>query len=785
MIGGFRRSNKRGNIRKKIETTASDEEDNEEGEMAVDSPSVVAPVCVSSGDSKSKIKKSGSSLSFVDDMEGGDEFILKRSKASMNMHDQVRREKKKKKKKSKNDDTENAEENGKETKESNSGSSNVPEDAYQSTPQFQIKTFDEYEEIEDDSDVSNRFSSRSRFGMPGDIPDAATIYAMKKRREQARQFGGQLDYIPMNATVKYEGRFSTNNSRLVREEMDLNSSDEERMEMKGKQTYNPVLERRKQVARALEEAEEMDDENDSEHQDEEEIAHWENEQIKKGSHIPTPVQQKYGPVLPGNNTGNYGEKGFTKTYTIPTNDQQTMPVDFVIKRLTEQLDSKKQLHRLHTRELEKTKFDLDASKKSITELNEKAEQLEEKFSFFQDMRGFSKDLIECLSEKVRKIKSLEETMNQSMKKKNDLIANRRQNDVKDETEEVSGRSVADSDRIANIKNRRIAEREARRTRRREKRSQEPGGGANHFEGQSSDDELIPSDHSKFKADRDKVMKDRASLFEDVVSNFSSVKEILSRFELWKFGFSESYKDAYMGLCLPKLLTPFIKLELLQWNPLEAHNQPDFEDMKWFQAVSMYGYHGDKIDENDDDLNLVPLIVEKILIPKLTVIVQDAWDPLSRKQTRLLTFLFQRLVDDYPTVTKQSKSVQKLVETIVDRLKSSVEAELFIPLYPKTALEGKNPKALFFLERQFWKGVKLLENLMQWNWLLSQKKLQQLGVDAILNRYLIIALQQFPDPLSSFEKTKYIINILPKEWFDKSSDEIIAGLECVTKSATSV
>lgn len=48
--------------------------------------------------------------------------------------------------------------------------------------------------------------------------------------------------------------------------------------------------------------------------------------------------------------------------------------------------------------------------------------------------------------------------------------------------------------------------------------------------------------------------------------------------------------------------------------------------------------------------------------------------------------------------------------------------------------------------------------MQWHWLLSQKKLQQLGVDAVLNRYLIIALQQFPDPVSSFEKTKYVSSV---------------------------
>ena len=45
--------------------------------------------------------------------------------------------------------------------------------------------------------------------------------------------------------------------------------------------------------------------------------------------------------------------------------------------------------------------------------------------------------------------------------------------------------------------------------------------------------------------------------------------------------------------------------------------------------------------------------------------------------------------------------------------------------------------------------------MEWNWLLSQKKLQQLGIDAILNRYLVIALQQFPDPALSLDKAKMV------------------------------
>lgn len=46
------------------------------------------------------------------------------------------------------------------------------------------------------------------------------------------------------------------------------------------------------------------------------------------------------------------------------------------------------------------------------------------------------------------------------------------------------------------------------------------------------------------------------------------------------------------------------------------------------------------------------------IPALfSVIVRDAWDPLSTRQTKLLTYLFQRLVDDYPSVKKESKQIQ--------------------------------------------------------------------------------------------------------------------------------
>ena len=40
-------------------------------------------------------------------------------------------------------------------------------------------------------------------------------------------------------------------------------------------------------------------------------------------------------------------------------------------------------------------------------------------------------------------------------------------------------------------------------------------------------------------------------------------------------------------------------------------------MNWFKTLAMYGHIPDELDVNDEDIKLVPNIIEKVLIPKLT------------------------------------------------------------------------------------------------------------------------------------------------------------------------
>lgn len=78
------------------------------------------------------------------------------------------------------------------------------------------------------------------------------------------------------------------------------------------------------------------------------------------------------------------------------------------------------------------------------------------------------------------------------------------------------------------------------------------------------------------------------MFEDVVEDFSEVDSVRERFEDWKQTYKDTYQDAYIGLCLPKLLNPYIRLSLINWNPLEvgSYSSP----FSYIHLTMMIMYH---------------------------------------------------------------------------------------------------------------------------------------------------------------------------------------------------
>jgi GC-rich sequence DNA-binding factor len=82
----------------------------------------------------------------------------------------------------------------------------------------------------------------------------------------------------------------------------------------------------------------------------------------------------------------------------------------------------------------------------------------------------------------------------------------------------------------------------------------------------------------------------------------------------------AYKEAYVHLCLPKVASIFIRAQMILWSPFESDFYEDIDKMKWFHPLAMYGRSNDETEDtlrNDPDVFLIPTVIEKIILPKLS------------------------------------------------------------------------------------------------------------------------------------------------------------------------
>lgn len=87
--------------------------------------------------------------------------------------------------------------------------------------------------------------------------------------------------------------------------------------------------------------------------------------------------------------------------------------------------------------------------------------------------------------------------------------------------------------------------------------------------------VIVSFYSQWILSIDNLLEDSRKVFEDVHADFCDIRKILLKFQEWKEKFPDSYCDAYISFCLPKLLNPLIRVQLINWNPLEVGASADF------------------------------------------------------------------------------------------------------------------------------------------------------------------------------------------------------------------
>ncbi|XP_054584008.1 intron Large complex component GCFC2 isoform X3 [Eptesicus fuscus] len=411
-------------------------------------------------------------------------------------------------------------------------------------------TYDASESKDDQSSSSDSSSSlEEEFSSIVNIPDAAFIQAARRKRELAR---AQEDYISLD--VKHISTIADTKKDSDEDPESEPDDHEKRIPF----TLKPQTLRQ----RMAEETTTRNEETSEESQEDENQDTWEQQQMRKavkitkGRNIDLSHSSKFQTV-----------KKFDTSISFPP-----VNLEIIKKQINSRLTLLQDTHRSHQREYEKYVEDVKSSKNAIQNLENSSNQALN-FKFYKSMKIYVDNLIDCLNEKIINIQEIESSMHALLLKQAMTFMKRRQDELKQEStylQQLSRKAETSTNGSLVIDEKTqwiLEEIESRRAQRRQARAL--SGNCDHQEGTSSDDELSSADTADFQKSQGDILQDHKKIFEDVHDDFCNIQNILLKFQQWREKFPDSYYEAFIGLCIPKLLNPLIRVQLINWNPLKV------------------------------------------------------------------------------------------------------------------------------------------------------------------------------------------------------------------------
>ncbi|KAM7423888.1 hypothetical protein PAMA_000316 [Pampus argenteus] len=623
----------------------------------------------------------------------------------------------------------------------------------QASPHNLNQSDDDYDDDDEGGTSSSSSSSDSNYSATKPvIPNAKEIEAARRQRRATR---AQKEFIPLSKDGQSSpGSTPDTYSRNDDDDDEDRVDDDEPDDHERRIEFAPRLKTiRERIAAKL-----GGSESSLLGSDEEEQELWEETQIGKG------VKRQPGGQSPsGSESSSYSysssssnnrrDRQRLKKKSAGVNIPETLPsitVSMVKRRIAGKLASLKEVHRARRAELSRMEGDVESARTSAETLEESSS--ESQLRFYRAMTFYAHNMVECLREKFVEINSLEVELHTLLSDQMEALLAKRRQKIREQAEHLQQLSYGTDEQ----------------TRRSPNGTETQGKTDTGVKAEEDCD--IPEDTQPSEEEEAQLQKHKADIllrsqavFSDVQDEFCDVKKILSRFEEWRGSYSDSYHSAYISLCLPKLLNPIIRHQLLAWNPLKDASD-DIENLPWFTAVETF-CHGHGHEELElTDRQTLSNVIEKTVLPKITAFVELVWDPMSSHQSVCLTDVCHRLREDYSIFEgEQSKPVTTLVEAVVGRLRSCVDEDVFIPLYPKKFLEDRSSPQRCFRDQQFWMAIKLLGNMGKWDLLLPESVLKELMLEKLMNRYLIITLCSQTLSNNDVHACKKIADSLPLSW----------------------
>jgi len=256
----------------------------------------------------------------------------------------------------------------------------------------------------------------------------------------------------------------------------------------------------------------------------------------------------------------------------------------------------------------------------------------------------------------------------------------------------------------------------------------------------------------------------SSMLKDASEEFSTLSSVKRHAEEWKRTHLGSYKSTYMPVSVPNLFAPFVRLELIGWSPLfplAAETAPGaLDEMSWYRQLFDYGVIDGEVDEGDEDANLVPNIVQHVVLPIASKAVDEWWEPRDPAQSRALASTLKDIfVYVEPGANEEAKEI---VIALQRRLKRCAE-ECAVPTY-SPIVSSCAPNAARHARAQFRLALDLVRSAFAFEDILDRAALQRIVADGIIGAHVIPYVRlQLVDPSACAASLQAVVDALPADW----------------------
>ncbi|KAJ1350955.1 hypothetical protein KIN20_006886 [Parelaphostrongylus tenuis] len=645
-----------------------------------------------------------------------------------------------------------------------------------------------------DSDEEAENDSHSKFpGTFASIPDSRAVYEAKKRRERMRREGVD-GTIPLDDDQKLVDKGAR--ARLIREDENDDSDEEAPKFYSSKDILRNEEERRREEQGHFLEQEQGDERDADEEADE-----WEKQQILKAVSRHTIGQIRadfdnsarlYRQRLQESSIPEAMDMDIDmddmvenfKTKNIgPTSMGGHVSVEDILSKLKSAVTDREE--RLNTRRYEVKKIEdtLEENKATIAKMESDIPVLANKYAMYQELRAYCRSLLDCLNEKVSEINELGDKRQALAKARVERLARRRRRDMRDAYSDCVTAAAGKNPSTTRTPDAmiRVAERDARRARRRREREGTLVG-VSHEEGLSSDDDEPTSQQLADQQAAAEIDVALRMVFVDALDDYAHLRKVLDRMIDWFAVDSTTFQNAYISLCIPKLASPYVRIQLITADIL---NRDDFllSSMPWFIDCVQAGESNTDVDPKHEVIKgIIPLIIEKVVLPYLTDVVNVEWEPMSLKQSKRLGAVLSGL-SDYPKLNlEDSKSFAALATAVKAKITAAIDDDLFVPIYSKQSIKNPATGCAAFLDRQYWAAIKLIRGLKAFSSFLNPASRLELVLDGVVNRVCVVALETGTlDDVSCERKVRALLAEISEEMIETAKPDSFRNLiRCLGK-----